>query len=57
MDQAQERLESLWRCAIKQGEAEPGGDVPYTSDTARKIAQDAVHALASSDPIDPDVLP
>ena len=43
-----------WRRAIAQGEAGRAGNVPYTSNTAHQIAQDAEHALGSPDPIDPD---
>ena len=53
----QEMHKAVWRQAIELGEANPGGDITYTSDTAGQIARDAEHAIGASDPIDPDVLP
>ena len=54
---AQEMHKAAWRQAIEQGEADSGGDIPYTSNTAGQIAQDAERAIGASEPIDPDVLP
>jgi len=54
---AQEMHKIAWRHAIEQGDAGADSDIPYESDTVRKIVQDANRARTASEPIDPDVLP
>ena len=57
--QAEESRISAWHAAIKEGDIqlENGeGDV-YTKDSLNEITQNAISALHSGQPMNPDVLP
>lgn len=57
--QAEEARRVAFRAAVAVGEAEldRGEGVEYTPDVLEAITQDAIQALHSGKPIDPDVLP
>ena len=57
--QAEEVRAAAWHAAIAQGDAQlsRGDGTPYTADALSKITQDAMAAMHTPAPMDPDVLP
>ena len=57
--QAEESRISAWHAAIKEGDIQldRGEGVTYTKDTLNEITQNAISAMHSGHPMNPDVLP
>lgn len=57
--QAEEGRVAAWQAAIKLGDdqLDRGEGVAYTADALKDITQNAIGAMHSDKPMDPDVLP
>lgn len=57
--QAEESRLAAWQAAIRKGDEEldRGEGVVYTTEVLNDITRDAIDAMHSGKPIDPDVLP
>ncbi len=57
--EAEETRIAVWHAAIKKGndQLDRGEGVDYTPDALNDITKDAISAMHSDSPMDPDVLP
>jgi antitoxin ParD1/3/4 len=57
--QAEESRIAAWQAAIREGDAqlERGEGIAYTPETMQAITKDAIRAMHSGQPMNPDVLP
>jgi antitoxin ParD1/3/4 len=57
--QAEEGRRAAWMAAVAKGDAEldRGEGISYYAETLADISQRAIKAMASDEPMDPDVLP